>query len=385
MRILFVMDSLGTGGAERSTSNFWYYLRERNATLKIIVLKHRREGIEEEILKANFDVHFLTRSNFIRQVLDIVGIIKSFRPDLIHSVLFSSNLRVRFAKVVTRFTHIESLVNETYSEQRLHDPNVSWLKLSAYRYLDKITQRFWVDHFHANGNSVAEHYQSVLGISKKRITIITRGREGNPHLGDIINRQKVRAELSTGDRLLIVCVGRQEFQKGHDILLRVFANLIRYSQKLQLIILGRYGNFSNTLTEIIEGNELKDHVILAGHRNDVSSILAASDIFVFPSRFEGLPGALIEAEAAGLPIICSNIKNNLEVVRQGINALTFPINDSMALEDCLNRLLDNHEEREKMKKQSLKIFNENFSINTIHYRMEVLFENLIKENKMRYV
>src|SRR5688500_12975039 len=99
MKILHVIDSLGTGGAERSTAEIWYYLRAKGFELSIVVLKHRKEGIEQEILREGFNVTFLSKKGVLSQALEISEYIKAQRPDIVHSTLFMSNLRVRLARL----------------------------------------------------------------------------------------------------------------------------------------------------------------------------------------------------------------------------------------------------------------------------------------------
>ena len=103
-----------------------------------------------------------------------------------------------------------------------------------------------------------------------------------------------------------------------------------------------------------------------------------ADIFVFPSRFEGLPGALIEAEAAGLPIVCSHVSMMLEVVEPNKNALTFDINKVEVFTKAIEILVDNEELRTTFATKSRMIFEERFQIDAIHQMMLSLYQKLIK-------
>src|SRR6185369_73475 len=126
--------------------------------------------------------------------------------------------------------------------------------------------------------------------------------------------------------------------------------------QIQVVLVGREGNFTSIIRDKIKTFGLETCVTIAGHRNDVSAVLAAADVFVFPSRFEGLPGVLIEAEAAGLPIICSDIPNNREVAQEGVNAVFFPLNDPAVLAEGVRKLVTDSDLRREMGKQSLAIF-----------------------------
>ena len=383
MRVILLMNSLFTGGAEFSTLTFYSWLKLRGHEIKLVVLKeatpcydHKRFGFDELIV--------LNKDSFRMNAQALNAIIKQFKPHLLHSVLFDANLLGRFCRIFSgTFFHLESLVNEIYSEKRFADPRVTRFKLFGYRMLDFITGRLGTNHYHANGNSVAIHYQEKLWIDVKKITVIPRGRNANLFYGNQSNCDETRQNLKTGDSLLLINVARQEYQKGQDILLDALAGLLPDElRKIKLLIVGREGNQTSLLQKKIKQHKLEDSVMMLGHRNDVESLLAAADVFVFPSRFEGLPGALIEAEAAGLPIICSDIPNNHEVADKD-NALFFPVDDVANLTQALRVLIHDGVKREAMSKQSLSIFQNHFLLENIHLRMESLLLSLTNQAKIK--
>lgn len=378
MRIILLITSLGTGGAEFSTLQFYAFLKEENlAEIAVVCLKkaypaydHREFGLEE--------IHYLSGNNIVQRAKSFNLFVEEFKPQIVHSVLFDANLLGRISRLLKRnFKHVESLVNQTYSPFRLNDPNITPFKLQAYRFLDYTTQLFGVDHFHSNGQTVADHYSEILHISPSRITVIPRGRYPNPHLDDLIHRQKLRRELNPNNKIQIINVARHEFQKAQTVLLDAINELGHIQDKFILLLVGREGNATDDIKNQITKYKLQEKVILLGHRTDVPALLAAADIFVFPSRFEGLPGALIEAEAAGLPIICSNIPNNLEVVIGGENAIIFEVDDHLKLSQCIEKLINNREKRRTMGAKSLEIFSKKFEIDIVHEKMFNLFQNIL--------
>ena len=376
-RILVLLNSLYTGGAEYSTLLFYGWLSKRGYDIRIVCCKEASPSYDPSAFGLN-DAIILKGSGFRHKLTSLRTLIHEFKPDLLHSVLFDANILGRFARFSDKsFIHVESLVNEVYSPFRLNDPNVTWLKLKGYQLFDWATQLFGVDHFHANGNSVASHYREKLRIASRRITIIPRGRSANAFLRDSETRTAIRKEFGVDDHtVMLVAVGRHEFQKGHDTLLEALAQL-ETSANYVCLIVGREGKFTSVLKDKISSGALDGKVIFTGHRSDVAEILASADVFVFPSRFEGLPGALIEAESAGLPIVCSDIANNREVVSQNENALIFPVDDSKALSEKLNVVLSDATRRTAMGSKSLEIFEGTFQIESIHERMESLIQTLL--------
>ncbi|SFN73767.1 glycosyltransferase family 4 protein [Salegentibacter flavus] len=379
MRVLYIQDSLGTGGAEKSNAELWYYLREKGVKIKIVVLEHREEGIEQEILNAAFEVIFLDQGSFFHHMVQLKRIIKDYQPDLVHSILFKAAMRTRSAKLLINFKNIESLVNATYAKIRYKDPKINSKTLRIYEKLDGFSEKFGVDHFIAITQEVARHYQEHLNIKKEKISVIYRGRKENPNL----NRKKeLRATfteelgLNSGGPIFIH-VGRQEFQKAHlDILKAIkIADNQLFSAGAQFLFCGRKGNASAAIEEFLKDNEMKTRIKFLGHRNDIYELLAAADVFVFPSLFEGLGGSLIEAQAAGLPVICSDITVFKEVITER-NALIHETNNPESLAKQLVQILS--EDWKKMGEISLKNYAHNFKLEEVNKNMFDLYKNLLE-------
>jgi glycosyltransferase involved in cell wall biosynthesis len=377
MRVVILLSSLYTGGAEFSTLSFYGWLRKKGFDVKLVCCKKASPTYNARDFDLD-DAVCLRSGSFWGRVRDFNRIVREFKPDIVHSVLFEANIVGRFSRISQgEFVHVESLVNEMYAEHRLADPNITRLKLTGYRLFDFLTQAFGVDHFHANGQSVSLHYQHKLGIDPRRITVIPRGRKKNQFLGNVASRQKLRDEFHVDQQLLMICVARHEYQKGQDVLLDAVQALSPAMSKWKLLIVGREGRLTNIIREKIKNFKLHENVILTGHRTDVPALLAASDVFVFPSRFEGLPGALIEAEASALPIVASDIANNREVADEARNALFFPVGDSVSLSHCIAKMIDSAALRKGLGVESLAIFDQRFDLEEIHNRMLQMLLDLI--------
>lgn len=371
MKILFVMDSLGAGGAERSTADLWYFLRNVGVEVNIILLGHRTPGIEDEIVAAGFNTYFLSPGNVIKQSRAIVKKINEWKPDLVHSVLFNSNLRTRLARLQTKFILIESLVNCTYDTIRLKDPNVGKLAFYYYKQLDKSTA-FLVDHFHSITQTVKNHYVSELGINASKITVVYRGRSAGAQ-----NPVK-RSSLGIHDNdFLIINTGRHEFQKGQIFIIQAVKELIqRGYRNIKLLILGRDGNATKSIKKYVSDNGLSAYIIFGGYRSDATAILPLGDLFAFPSLYEGLGGALIEAQAAGLPIVCNNLAVLKEVVVEDQNAKIFSSEDVETIVQAILFFYENRSRATLFGEKSRKNFEEKFKLDKIHDEMLHLYRNL---------
>jgi glycosyltransferase involved in cell wall biosynthesis len=248
--------------------------------------------------------------------------------------------------------------------------------------IDGWTARHLTTHFHAITNAVKAYAVAALGIRPERITVVERGRDAR-RLGTASTERRtaVRRRLGIPDEdELILAVGRQEFQKGHLVLLRAASRLFSSRPATRILIAGRPGNASNALRRELERLGLHERVSLLGHREDVPDLLAAADVFAFPSFFEGLGGSLIEAMGMGLPIVASRIPVIQEVVEENGNALLVPPDDPDGLAGAITRLLDDRALSARFRRHSGELFGERYGIERSVERMVNLYRRVSRSD-----
>ena len=117
-------------------------------------------------------------------------------------------------------------------------------------------------------------------------------------------RDEYRKKLNLEDKFVVTHIGRFTNEKNHEFLVKLFSKLKEKNNNCKLLLIGE-GKNKNKIEEIVKTMGFSDSVEFLGIRDDVNKILQASDVFVFPSKFEGLGIVAIEAQATGLPTICS--------------------------------------------------------------------------------
>jgi len=115
-----------------------------------------------------------------------------------------------------------------------------------------------------------------------------------------------------------------------------------------------------------------------GRRSDIPDVLASSDIAVLPSRAEGLPNAVLEYMAAGLPTIASRVGGNAELVEDGVTGLLVPPEDSSAIAAALLRLLRDPDLSRKMAENGRKVAVENYSFERLIREVDALYTELLR-------
>jgi len=370
------INSLGAGGAERSMVEFAKFLHLKNdVTLKIVCLKHKEIGLEKEVEEFGIrTIYYEGNGGLKAKTAFLTSIINDENPDIIHSVLAEANLILRLSRLFTKKGKIiQSLVSTPYSLERKKDSELSWQKFKLAKQLDIWTARLTPGIFyHAITKEVYDHYSPLFKI-KSNYKIIYRGRYENLNVETLYNETP---------GFLIINVGRQEFAKGQIDILKAL-NYLREKYEISdvnLQILGRPGQYSNKLINLIKENKLKDQVQIHGFVDDVEKRLVNADAFVFPSYYEGLGGALLEAFAAKLPCICSDIPTLKEVVGKEDGALFSPPGDHKALANNILKLYENENLRSKLGKYSYTRFQEAFKMETINQEMLTMYQELIKRN-----
>jgi glycosyltransferase involved in cell wall biosynthesis len=202
---------------------------------------------------------------------------------------------------------VSSIINEMYGPDQLKHAR-SRTKIRLGHSADFATARL-VRRFHAITFNVATVMAARLKLGERPVDVIYRGRDANAFRRiDSSHRSAIRASLGfDDDDLIVLAVGRHEPQKGLTDLVTAFRMVATAESRACLMIAGREGNDTQTIRRLIHQSDLSSRARLLGHRDDINDLLNAADVFAFPSHWEGLGGAVVEALAVGVPIVCSDI------------------------------------------------------------------------------
>lgn len=379
MRVLFVINSLGPGGAERSLAEMLAPLADAGICPVVVCFDRRDEGSEAAVVAQGFDVRFLHARRTVPRVRELRQLMHEVEPDIVHTAIFEADVIGRLASARTRAAVVTSLVNTSYGAERRQDPNVSMVKLEACRQIDGWTARHLTRHFHAITSAVKEAAVSSLGVPEERITVVERGRDPE-RLGHASPARRRRARHQLGlsdDDEVVLSVGRQEYQKGQVTLLRALARLAPRRPRLVLLLAGRRGHASDELARLAGDHPLAKRVHLLGHRDDVPELLAAADLFAFPSLYEGLGGAVIEAMALGLPIVASDLPALREILAPELDAFVVPPGDPEELATAIARCLDDPTLRRVLAARGRQVFEERFTLDRSVEGMVALYRQVL--------
>jgi glycosyltransferase involved in cell wall biosynthesis len=251
----------------------------------------------------------------LADVRHVRAAIRDFHPDLVHTSLFDADLAGRLAAALERVPVVSSFVNTPYGPEVAAAEPVPAGKRRALWLLDRVLARHLTNGFHAISHATAEHAVTYLAVSPRAIRVVPRGRS-RELLGEPSPQRRVAIRQQEGwaDRPLILNVAREEPQKGQWVLLEALPRLLERRPDTLLVIAGRAGRSSERLDARITALGIEAAVQRLGVRGDVADLLSAADVFAFPSLYEGLGGAAVEALGLGLPVVASDVPALRELV-----------------------------------------------------------------------
>jgi glycosyltransferase involved in cell wall biosynthesis len=328
VRVLYLIDSLRPSGAELSLLAMVPHLRREGVTLTVAGLGEGGE-LAEDLRAAGADAVVLGARGRLASMARGYRLARAAQPDLVHTTLFEADVTGRPAARLAGVPVVSSLVNVAYGPEQERASGAPAWKLRAARALDAATARLCV-RLHAISHEVAAVMGARLGLRPERVDVVPRARDPAA-LGERTpeRRARVRAELGLADgEPLVLAAARQEPQKGLDVLVEAAAAL----PGARVVVAGREGTATPSLRAAVG-----DRVRFLGRRDDVADLLAACDVFAFPSRWEGLGSVLVEALALEAPIVASDLAAVREVV--GDCGVFVPPGDAGALAGALAGVL----------------------------------------------
>jgi glycosyltransferase involved in cell wall biosynthesis len=379
MKVLYLIDTLAVGGSEQSILAI---LQRFKYVRPIICHIYQDDTLKPAFESAGIPVISLNIAGkyaFRQAIFRVWQLIKSEKLDILHTTLWRANVIGRIAGQLANIPVVSSFVDESYTPLRLQkfSRSVRW-KYKGTRLLDWLTARF-VTHFVANSEAAKEANCRSLGVSKSKVSVIYRGRDPTPFIEEGANRSDTLSKIGSTpvDKHIILNVGRLTVRKAQAELIQAMSEVSQVLPTVQLLIAGN-GPQRSELERLITGLELDDFVTLLGLRDDIPNLLSLAKIFVFPSYYEGHPGALIEAMFAAKPIVASDIPVHKETIIHKETGLLVPINDPGAIAQGIIWLLEYPAQAKQMGEQAREVALKRFHIDQIAGQHEELYTMLLQ-------
>ena len=299
----------------------------------------------------------------LRGALKLSVFLRKHRIQILHSHLFRASL---FASPLGWISHVPVIV-ETAHVREL------WRKgWKASFVVDRAASKF-VDQTIAVSKALARYLIDCKGIPEKKITVIPTA----PALSAPAARQSSTVERKSalgvsGTDPLIVLAGRLEPQKGHRVAIDAMASVLAEFPRAQLVFLGE-GSLRAQLEQLVQGKQLSNHLRFAGYQRNVREWLAAADLSILPSFYEGLPMTALESLAEGCPMVASAVDGTPEIIRDGETGILVSPGDVSQLGRAICLMLKDREFAKRTALAGQRDVLDNFSLDKLVARTQAFY------------
>jgi glycosyltransferase involved in cell wall biosynthesis len=367
MRILFLSTSMGMGGADSQLLSAAHGMRSRGHEVRIVSLTRlgpmgleaQRTGIPTESLEMRRGVPDP------RGLVRLVRLVRAWRPDVLHSHMVHANLMARVLRLITPVPVMVSTIHNIYEGGRL--------RMAAYRLTNAL-----VDHVTIVSQAAADRFVREGIVPKSLLTVIPNGvdteqfRRVPREVGN-----SLRQSLGLEQEFVWLAVGRFEIAKDYPNMLRGFSRVRERFPRAVLLLVGR-GSLQSETEQLAQSLGLGSGVRFLGVRDDVVQVMSAADGYVMSSAWEGMPMVLLEAAAAGLPIVTTRVGGNHEVVRDGESGFVVPPRDHEALGRAMLQLMELSEtQRRSMGDRGREVIRAHYGLNRVVERWEELYRDVL--------
>ena len=365
----------GSSGESAMTEEETQLLRDQLA-------EGRKRGLE--VINIPSLVRRISPLNDLMALISIFQLLHHSKPDIVHTHTSKAGILGRLAAWMARVPII------------IHTPHghvfyghfgslLSRIFLHIEKLLGKITH-----HQIALTHQECNDYLRLAVSQPTNTSVIHSGVDVHRFIEGAKQRKKKRKELGVPpDSLVIGYVGWLVSIKGVTYLISAMARVVEQHPESILVLAGKgddKGDEETKLRERVEGLGLEDRVRFLGWRADVDEIMASFDIFVLPSLNEGMGRVLVEAMAAGLPIVASRVGGIPDLVKDGQNGLLVPSEDAAALGKAICDLLADKKERKRMGetgKRMCRQYSSEAMVEQIHSLYTALVEKHLQNQDTR--
>ena len=306
MKIMHVLYQVNLGGIE---SLVMCLMRHFCSDAQFVFLTYKQEKFdyEDEIKKLGGKIIRISeprRGNRINHINELIRVFKDERPDIVHCHTYFDSASVVYAakKAGVRERIVHSHTTEPFSFTR---------NLEHYM-MRKIINKYSTKRLACS----KEAGKSLFG-ERADFTVIPNGMETEKYVFDELLREKIRRSLGIKEEVVIGHIGRFSDVKNHRLMVKIAENLRESKIDFRMVFIGDGKEFNN-IKQLVQAKKLEKNIILLGGKKNANEYLNAFDVFLLPSKYEGLSTALIEAEFNGLPAVISDVIPNEAIIKEDV-------------------------------------------------------------------
>lgn len=370
--VLHLISRLPPGGVENQLRKV-VRLYDRRRFRPIVCCLKEKGAVGEAIERDGTPVMVLNRMQGhtfdVRLVFLLRRLMKEHRVTIVRTHQFHANLYGRIAAIWAGVPILLPSFHNTYARRKRHRSLLNWLLAR------------WTDRLITVSEAVKRDLVRYDHLPEGKIKVVHNGCDIDRFMKPSLKNDLRAAWKIPSDAPVIGTVGRLAKEKGQGLLIQAVSQLRSDFPNLRLLIVGE-GPEREALEKEAARQGLGDRVILTGFQREVPAYLAIMDLFVFPSVNEGFSNALLEAMAAGKPVIASDIVENAEILPSEKFGLRVPPNDADALARQIRFLLKTPLEAKAMGRRAQERVAAHFTDAMMMEEIQELYQTLLQEKKI---
>jgi glycosyltransferase involved in cell wall biosynthesis len=373
------------GGTEKNTTYAIQALDKTKFSVDIVVGKESDflytksvlPEVEQVIMIDSLDNSFNPVRN-LKAFYSIFTVIHQNNYAVVHTHQCKASILGCFAAKIAKVPVIIFGLHGDY----LMNPRFKGLWRAIYKLMERIAVKC-ATMLISVGEEVKERYINRYNLPSSMCEVVHSGMElakfyeAGSFSEERIKRKKEELNIKP-EELVVAKVSSLEPRKGYKFAIQVAEKVIRGNNKdIKFLFVGE-GDQRSELEAMVKRLRLEEKIIFTGFRRDLEEIMSIIDVFIFTSLMEGLPQVLVQAAAAGKPIVSFEIEGVREIVKENINGFIVPSRDVDALVEKVNHLLCNPEKAKEMGANGRVIIGDRWSIANMQERIRNIYTSLIQ-------
>lgn len=300
IRVLHIVTAMNVGGLESRLMDIYRQIDRSKFQFDFYTLRKTAGYFDEEIKQLGGRIYYnapLTLKSFHLNKKEFEEVLALYNYNIVHSHI--CEMSPILLKVAKKLKVKHRIVHSRHASLNIE------LKSLPKILIKQLIPLYATDYYAVSQKAAYWLFGSKI-VNAGKVRVIKNGINAEKYRYNKSVRTLKRKEFSISDNELVVgLVGNLTYAKNHGFLIQIFAELNKVNKNAKLVIIGS-GQRENELKRKCEELSVNKRVIFLGSRNDVNELLQMLDVFVMPSIYEGLPGAAVEAQASGLPVVLSS-------------------------------------------------------------------------------